>query len=160
MEEARVAGVAADELYQAALAGFGGATSPLPADASAYGILAWFKENVAKLLKFVGDAMDFGVLSCATNLCKTLGKLGCTHFVGLKGQREFEGTLKLGETSGEVAKSVRHFMKYFWLKFGCADARSLAEARHAAVSILSICVSIMIFLSFCLLFLLIFLVLV
>ena len=40
LEEAWVAGVSATELYRAALAGFGGATSPLPADASAYGILA------------------------------------------------------------------------------------------------------------------------
>ena len=53
--------------------------------------------------------MDFGALSCATNLCKTLGKLRCTHFVGLQGQREFEGPLKLGETSGEVTKSVNNF---------------------------------------------------
>jgi len=113
LEEARVAGVAAAELYRVALAGFSGATSPLPADASAYGILAWFKENVAKLPEFVGGAMDFGALLCATNLCKTLEKLGCTHFAGLKGRREFEGPLELGETSGEVAKPVRNFMKYF-----------------------------------------------
>ena len=79
-----------------ALAGFGGATSPLPADAFAYGILAWFKENVVKLPEFVRGAMDFGALLCATNLCKTLGKLGCMHFVGLKGRREFEGPSKLG----------------------------------------------------------------
>jgi len=40
-------------------------------------------------------------------------------------------------------------MKYFWLKFGYADAHSLVEARRAAISILSICVSVVIFLSFC-----------
>ena len=57
--------------------------------------------------------MDFGALSCATNLCKTLGKQGCTHFVGLKGQREFEGPSELSETLGEVANPVRNFMKYF-----------------------------------------------
>ena len=57
--------------------------------------------------------MDFGALLCATNLCKTLEKLGCTHFAGLKGRREFEGPSKLGEPSGEVAKPVRNFMKYF-----------------------------------------------
>ena len=89
LEEAWVAGVSVAELYRAALAGFGGATSPLPADASAYGILAWFKENVAKLPDFVGGAMDFGALSCATNLCKTLGKLGCAHFAELRSRREF-----------------------------------------------------------------------
>jgi len=121
----------------------------LPANAFAYGILAWFKENVAKLSEFVRGAIDFGVFSCATNLCSTLGKLGCTHFVGLKGRREFEGPSKLGETSGEVTKSVINFMKYFWLKFGHADARSLAEACRATVSILFIFVSVVIFLSFC-----------
>ena len=83
------------------------------------------------------------------NLCKNLGKLGCTHFVGLKGRREFEGPSKLGDTSREVAKSVRNFMNYFWLKFGRTDARSLGEAHRVAVSFLSICVSIVIFLSFC-----------
>ena len=98
LEEARVASVLAAELYRAALASFGGATSPLPADACAYGILAWFKENVAKLPEFVGGAMDFGALSCAMNLCKTLGKLSFTHFAGLKGRKEFEGPSELGET--------------------------------------------------------------
>ena len=57
----------------------------MSADASAYGIFAWFKENLSKLPEFVGGAMDFGALSCAMNLYKTLGKLGCTHVVGLKG---------------------------------------------------------------------------
>lgn len=84
LEEARVAGLAAVELYQAALGGFGGTTSPLPADASALSIFGWFKENVAKLPEFVGGAVDFGALSCATNLCKTLGKLGCSHFASLR----------------------------------------------------------------------------
>ena len=86
--------------------------------------------------------MDFGALLCATNLCKTLGKLGCRYFARLKGRREFEGPLELGETSGEVAKPVRNFMKYCWLKFGHTDANSLAEARRAAVSILSKCISV------------------
>ena len=39
LEEAWIAGVSAAELYRTALAGFGGATSPLPAGTSAYGIL-------------------------------------------------------------------------------------------------------------------------
>jgi hypothetical protein len=38
LEDARAAGVVAAELYQSALAGFGGTTSPLPADASALGV--------------------------------------------------------------------------------------------------------------------------
>ena len=72
-EEARVASVLATELYRATLHGYGGATSPLPAHASAYGIHSWFKENVAKLLEFVRGAMDFGALSCATISARTLG---------------------------------------------------------------------------------------
>jgi hypothetical protein len=132
-----------------ALAGFGDATSPLLTDTSAYGILARFKENLAKLSEFVKGAMNFGALSCAMNLCKTLGKLGCTHFVGLKRRREFEGPSELGETLGGVTKSIRNFMKYFWFKFGRANTRSLAEARCAMVRILSIFVSVTIFLSFC-----------
>ena len=126
LEEACVAGVTTAELYQAALGGFGGATSQLPSDASALGIFAWFKENITRLPDFVGGAMDFGVLSCAMNMCKTLGKMGCAHFPELRSQREFEGPSELGETSGEISKLVRNFMKYFWLKFGRADARSLA----------------------------------
>ena len=70
--------------------------------------------------------MDFGALSYTTNLCKTLGKLGCAHFAKLRSQREFEGPSELGETVGEISKLVNNFMKYFWLKFGRADARSLA----------------------------------
>jgi hypothetical protein len=78
--------------------------------------------------------MDFGALSCAMNLCKTLGKLDCSHFAVLKSWRDFEGPSELGETSGEISKLVQNLMKYFWLKFGRANARSLAEARFAAVS--------------------------
>lgn len=101
------------ELYQSALAGFGGATSSLPADASALGVFARFKENIAKLPDFVGGAMDFGALSCATNLCKTLEKMGCSHFAGLRNRKDLEGPLELGETSGEISKPVRNLMKYF-----------------------------------------------
>ena len=134
LEEARAAGVAKAELNQAALGGFSGATLPLPSDASALGIFAWFKENITRLPNFIGGAMDIGALSCATNLWKTLGKLGCAHFAELRGQREFVGPSDFGETSGEISKRVRNFMKHFWLKFGLADAHSLAEARHATVS--------------------------
>jgi len=77
LEEARAAGLSVAEMYQSALASFGGVTSPLSADASAYGVFTWLKANFAKLLEFVGSTMDFGALSYATNLCKTLGKLDC-----------------------------------------------------------------------------------
>jgi len=73
LEEERVAGVSATELYRAFLSGYGGSTSPLSADAFAYGILAWFKENIAKLPEFVGGTMDFGMLLCATISARILG---------------------------------------------------------------------------------------
>lgn len=126
--------MATTELYQAALAAFGGVTSPLPTDASALHVFTWFKDNIAKLPDFVRGAMDFGALSCATNLCKTLRKLGCAHFAELISRREFDGPLELGRTMAEVSRPVRNFMKYFWLTFGRADARLLVEARHVAVS--------------------------
>ena len=82
--------------------------------------------------------VDFGALSCATNICKTLGKVGCKHIVSLKEQEGFEGPSKLGGSSREVTKSIKNFMKHFWFKFGSVDARSLAEAHHAAVRVLTL----------------------
>jgi hypothetical protein len=68
LEEARVARITTAELYQAVLGGFGGATSPLPSDASALCIFSWFKGNIARLPEFVKGAMDFGALSCAKSI--------------------------------------------------------------------------------------------
>lgn len=116
LKEARNVGTSAAKVYQVALAGFGGATSPLLVDASTYGIFAWLRENFAKLPEFVGGAMDFGALSCATNLCKTLGKASCSHITSLKGRKVFEGPLELGESPSEVTKSIKNFMKFFWFK--------------------------------------------
>ncbi|CAD6253235.1 unnamed protein product [Miscanthus lutarioriparius] len=120
LEDARAASVAVAELF------FG-----------------WFKENLAKLPDFIGGAMDFGALSCTTNLCKTLGRMGCSHFVGLKGRKDLDGPSELGETSTETMKPVQNFMKYFWVKFGRADACSMAEAHHAAISMLTLITNIL-----------------
>ncbi|CAD6261054.1 unnamed protein product [Miscanthus lutarioriparius] len=68
----------------------------------------------------------------ATNLSKTLIKSGYGHVEALKDRKDFESPADLGETSGNLTKAMRSFMKSFWLRFGCANARSLAEARHAA----------------------------
>lgn len=134
LDDARSAGVSTVEAYQNALAGFRGVTSALPYDASAYGLFTWFKENFLKLPEFVGGAVDFGTLSCATNLSKTLGKAGCSHFTSLGGRKNFEGPPDLGDSSPEVVKSIKNFMKYFWFKFGRNDARAMAEACWVAVS--------------------------
>ena len=91
------------------------------------------KSSVAKLPEFVGGAVDFGALSCATNLCKTLGKVGCMHVVSLNEREEFEGPSELGGSLRDVSKSIKNFMKHTWFKFGHANARSLAEAHRAAV---------------------------
>ena len=92
------------------------------------------KSNVAKLPDFVGGAVDFGALSTATNISKMMAQLGCTHNEGLKEVTDIEGPATLGETSWGLARSVRNFMKAFWVKFGRANAHSVAEACRAAVS--------------------------
>ena len=92
------------------------------------------KSNVAKLPYFVGGAIDFGALSTAMNISKMIAQSRCTHTEGLKEVTDIEGPATLGETSWGLARSVRNFMKSFWVKFGRADARSVAEARRAAVS--------------------------
>ena len=84
LEEANTAGLAIAQMYRVAQASFDGATSSLPTGASTFIIFAWMKSNFAKLPEFIGGAVDFGALSCATNLCKTLGKVGCTHIISLK----------------------------------------------------------------------------
>ena len=76
------------------------------------------KSNFAKLPGFVGGAVDFGALSLATNLLKTLMKSGCNLVEGLKERKEFESPAKLGESSGNLTKSIRNFMKSFGLRFG------------------------------------------
>lgn len=133
LDDARAAGVFAVEAYQSALARFGGVTSSLPPDASAYGLFSWLKENFLQLPDFVGGAVDFGALSCVTNVSKLLGKIGCSHFTSLGGKKNFESPA-LGDSSPEAVKSVKNFMRYFWFKFGRDDARALAEARRATVS--------------------------
>jgi hypothetical protein len=47
--------------------------------------------------------MDFGALSDATNLYKTLGRMGYSHFAGLKGRKDLDGPSKLSETSTEMS---------------------------------------------------------
>lgn len=96
------------------------------------------KSNFAKLSEFVEGTVDFGALSCATNICRTLGKVGCNHIVSLKEKEEFEGASKLGGSSREVTKSIKNVMKHFWFKFGRADARSLVEAHRAVVHLLTL----------------------
>lgn len=93
------------------------------------------KSNFAKWLDFVIGTVDFGALSSATNLSKTLSKLGCTHVKHLREKKDFQSPAELGESSRAIAKSMKNFIGSFRLKFGRADARSLAEAWRAAVRV-------------------------
>ena len=90
------------------------------------------KASFLKLPDFVGDAIDFGALASATNLSKMLTKDGCPHAKDVK-KRDLKGPTDLGATSRDIRRSVRHFMKLFWVKFGRAEARSMVEACRAKV---------------------------
>jgi hypothetical protein len=133
VEEATPVGLSITEQYINALDSFGGVTTSPPSKPLAYDLFSWMKSNFAKLPGFVGGVVDFGALSSTTNLSKVLAKSGYPHVKGLKEKKDFESPAELGESSGNLAKSMRNFMKLFWLKFGCVDARSLVEARRAAV---------------------------
>ena len=86
------------------------------------------KANFLKLPDFVGGVVDFGALASATNLCKMLLQDGCHHIEGMH-ERDLRGPGELGVTSRGVRRSVWHFMKSFWVKFGRAEAHSMAEAH-------------------------------
>jgi hypothetical protein len=99
LEEAKAVGLSVAKLFIGVLGEFGGVTSPLLFEPSAYDIFAWMKSNFTKLPGFVGGAVDFGALSSATNLSKILVKSGCMHVEGLKEKKEFESPAELGESS-------------------------------------------------------------
>ena len=86
-----------------------------------------------KLLDFVGGVVDFGALASATNLSNMLAQDGCLHMKDVK-ERHLEGSADLGMTSRNIRRSIRHFMKSFWVRFGQVEARSMAEAHRAKVS--------------------------
>jgi hypothetical protein len=91
--------------------------------------------DLLKLPDFVSGVVDFGAQASATNLSKMLMQDGYPHVEGVK-ERDLEGPAELGVTSRGIKRSVRHFMKSFWVKFGRAEARSMAETRRAAVCFL------------------------
>lgn len=51
----------------------------------------------------------------------------------MKCNKEFDGLAELGGPLKTLKSGIRHFMSYFWCKFGREDARSLAEAHRAEV---------------------------
>ena len=128
LKDTKAIGLTAAELYVGALKQFRGSTSSLPSEPSAFNIFSWMKANFLKLPDFVGGAIDFGALASATNLSKMLTKDVCPHAKDVK-KRDLKGPIDLGATSRDIRRSVCHFMKSFWVKFGRVEARSMAEAR-------------------------------
>lgn len=59
---------------------------------------------------------------------------GCPHVEDTK-ELELGSASELGEPSKKLSKLVRNFLKSYWTKFGCADARAMAETRRAEVCV-------------------------
>ena len=117
LEDAKELGVAAAELYADNLEQFGGSTSALSTKPSAFNIFSWMKANFVKLPNFIGGAVDFGALASSTNFSKILAQDGCLHVNGVQ-ERDLEDLGELGALSRDVRRSIRNFMKSFWVKFG------------------------------------------
>jgi hypothetical protein len=121
------------EGYKAAVEGFGGSTSALPEEASAFNLLTWLRVHVEKIPSFVGGAVDIAALASATNFAKVLMRGGCTHATEVWDE-DFRDVSALGETSDSLRKCLCNFMGKFWAPFGRAVARRMAEDRRAKVA--------------------------
>jgi hypothetical protein len=112
LEDAKVVGLVAADLYIGSLGQFGGVASSLPSKPSPYNIFSWMMSNFTKLPDFVGGAVDFGALSAAMNFLKMLAQSCCVHTECFE-KKDIESPAVLGETSRALARSVRNFMKSF-----------------------------------------------
>jgi hypothetical protein len=91
------------EINKASVEKFGGSTSDLPEERSAFNLLSWLKAHVEKIPSFVRGAVDFAALASATNFAKILIREGCTHATGI--QDEALGDVSaLGDTSDSLCK--------------------------------------------------------
>jgi hypothetical protein len=85
------------ETYKVAVEKFGGQTSVLPEEASAFNLLTWLKSHVEKVPS-MGGVVDFAALVSTTNFGKMLMRKGCTH--ATKVEREaLADASSLGEAS-------------------------------------------------------------
>jgi hypothetical protein len=114
------------DMYIAALWQFGGSTSDLLEEPSAFSLFAWLKAHLEKLPAFVRGAVDFGALVGATNFAKMLAQKGCPHMESIQ-EEKLEGPSDLGTTPCSLRRSVQNFMKSFWINFGKETARTMAE---------------------------------
>ena len=125
------------------LAQFGGSRSAPPPGGDVGASLAWLKSHIGMLFDFVGGAVDFGVLAAVSSFARLLRRGGCSHAEEVA-KEEFAAAEDVGEGTSSLRKSVRNFISSFWIRFGRAEAKKMAEAHRAEVCV--------ILLFFCILF--------
>ena len=124
-------------LYTDSLAQFGGSTSAPPPSDDVGASLAWLKSHIRMLPNFVGGAVDFGALAAVSSFARLLRRGGCSQVEGVA-KEEFASAEDVGEGTSGLRKSVRNFISLFWIRFGRAEAKKMAEAHRAEVSIFSL----------------------
>ena len=134
MQKAEEEAVAVIGLYSSSLAQFRGSTSAPPTSSDVGASLAWLKSHISMLPDFVGGAVDFGALAAVSSSARLLRRRGCFHAEGVA-KEEFSSAEDIGEGTSGLRKSVRNFVSSFWIRFGRAEAKKMAEARRAEVSI-------------------------
>jgi hypothetical protein len=112
----KAVGLAAAKLYVDALEQFGGSTSSLSEELSAFNIFSWLKAHFEILPSFVEGAIDFEALASATNFAKMLAQGGCPRMESIQ-EEKFEGPSSLGTISRSLRRSVKNFMKSFWVEY-------------------------------------------
>ena len=132
VQKAEVEAAAIVGLYADSLAQFGGSTSAPPPSGDVGAGLAWLKSHIRMLPDFVGGAVDFGALAAVSSFAKLLRRGGCSHAEDVA-KEEFASAEDVGEGTSSLRKSVRNFISSFWIRFGRAEAKKMAEARRAEV---------------------------
>ena len=121
-------------LYSGSVARFGGSTSAPPSSGDVGACLAWLKSHISMLPDFVGGAVDFGALAAVSSFARLLRRGGCSHAEAVA-KEEFASAVDVGEGTSSLRKSIRNFISSFWIRFGRAEAKKMAEARRAEVHI-------------------------
>ncbi|XP_021310427.1 uncharacterized protein LOC110433104 [Sorghum bicolor] len=130
LQKAEVEAAAVVGLYTHSLAQFGGSTSAPPPSGDVGASLAWLKSHIRMLPDFVGGAVDFGALAAVSSFARLLRRGGCSHAEGVD-KAEFATAEDVGEGTPGLRKFVRNFISSFWIRFGRAEAKKMAEARRA-----------------------------
>jgi len=137
MQRAEAEAAAVVGLYTDSMAQFGGSTSAPPPNGDVGASLAWLKSHIRMLPDFVGGAVDFGALAAVSSFARLLRRGGCSHAEEVA-KEEFALAEHVGEGTSSLRKSVRNFINSFWIRFGRAEAKKMAEARRAEVRIFSL----------------------